>query len=529
MRKDEENGREPMKPITRAIPAVLLIFPIYAFPAFAATIHVPADRPTIQDGIEAAVDGDFLLVAPGTYFENIDFLGKSIILQSESGADMTVIDGSHAGSVVTFSSGETEETSMEGFTIKNGSGTYFEFPAYFCYRGGGIFCVASSPTILDCTFVNNSASQGGGIWCWDGCFLTVKNCMIFYNNAEEAGGGICCLYSSLLIENCIITDNNVEPWSGGGMYSDGSTLQVENCIIAENRAGYGGGLYCVDSYPTITNCTISGNDAIFNGGGIRCAYYSYPIITNCILWEDSAPNGPEMWIGYDHAPSSLTLDHNDIYGGEESIFTESGSIVIWLEGNIALDPQFMGIRDYRLSAESPCIDAGNPDLSYNDKCFPPSLRTEHNDMGVYGGTKACCWTRDKDGDGFKDEFCGGNDCDDTNPEVYPGHEEVMENSIDDDCDGFIDELYYGDLAPLGQRDSFLFAADYGLAIGSIFSTFSFSGEVAELIDVAPVHVCDGIEAPIQVSPNPDGRLDVSDLSVLLQANSGYVEIVPYCP
>ena len=87
----------------------------------AATIRVPGDQPTIQAGIDAASDGDTVLVAPGTYFENIDFKGKGITVRSSSGPEVTVIDGNQTGQVVRFDSGETIDSIIEGFTITNGN------------------------------------------------------------------------------------------------------------------------------------------------------------------------------------------------------------------------------------------------------------------------------------------------------------------------------------------------------------------------------------------------------------------------
>src|SRR5262245_23192392 len=66
------------------------------------TLNVPADYPTIQSAINAANNGDTVLVAPGTYYENINFNGKAITVTSSSGASATIIDGSHNGTVVTF-------------------------------------------------------------------------------------------------------------------------------------------------------------------------------------------------------------------------------------------------------------------------------------------------------------------------------------------------------------------------------------------------------------------------------------------
>ena len=177
----------------------LFISLLIVTPALAATIRVPADQPTIQAGIDAVVDGDFVLVAPGTYVENIDFLGKAITLQSEQVADVTVIDGNQNGSVVTFSSGETEETAIDGFTIRNGNGT-------FCSKdytnGGGIYCTYSSPMIMNCVITDNNISsgrpRGGGIYC-DYSSPTIENCTIIGNiatdRADGYGGGIAFYHS----------------------------------------------------------------------------------------------------------------------------------------------------------------------------------------------------------------------------------------------------------------------------------------------------------------------------------------------
>src|SRR5258708_7411001 len=112
---------------------------------FANVIHVPADQPTIQSAINAAVNGDTVQVAPGTYVENINFLGKAITVagdQTTLGAQTTIIDGNHNGPVVTFVSGEGPQSVLTGFTIRNGSAQFGGV-----YDGGGIQIGNSSPTI----------------------------------------------------------------------------------------------------------------------------------------------------------------------------------------------------------------------------------------------------------------------------------------------------------------------------------------------------------------------------------------------
>ena len=114
---------------------LLIISPL----SYSATINIPADYPTIQQGIDAAVNGDTVLVAPGTYLENIDFEGKAITLKSELGPDVTTIDGNRAGSVVIFENQETTNSVLDGFKITNGTGTSHDNRV----DGGGIFCKQS--------------------------------------------------------------------------------------------------------------------------------------------------------------------------------------------------------------------------------------------------------------------------------------------------------------------------------------------------------------------------------------------------
>src|SRR5438552_3400518 len=84
------------------------------------TIHVPLDQPGIHAGIDAAANGDIVLVAPGTYVENINFRGKLITVISEQGPGLTIIDGAARDSVVTLISSEGPASVLSGFTVQYG-------------------------------------------------------------------------------------------------------------------------------------------------------------------------------------------------------------------------------------------------------------------------------------------------------------------------------------------------------------------------------------------------------------------------
>ena len=333
-----------------------------------ATLNVPSvDYPTIQAGIDAAADGDIVLVADGIYTgdgnRDIDFGGKAITVKSENGPDLTIIDcqggptDEHRGFY--FHHSEGPNSVLEGFTIRSG----YVYPD--C--GGGISCYTSSPTINNCIITGNFAYSGGGICCVDYSSPAVTNCNIAGNSASYDGGGIYCLDSSPTITNCIITENGALD-NGGGIscYSSSSSPTITNSIIAENSAdNCGGGIYCYFSSPTITNSTITGNSGL--GGGGMCFEFSSlysPTITNCILWND-VPD--EI---FNHS-SVITITYSDVQGGLEG------------EGNIDSDPLLVGGGDYHLQPGSPCIDTGTSgDAPHTD--FEGDTRPQgcSHDMGA---------------------------------------------------------------------------------------------------------------------------------------------------
>ena len=225
------------------------IFALSAHPALGAMICVPGDQPTIQNGIETASEGDLVLVGPGTYMENIDFLGKSITVRSEAGAEATIIDGNQAGSVITLAAIETETTILEGFTIRNGSGN--DDPYWGEVSGGGIFCYGASPTIKDCMISGNSATRGGGVYFFDST-SSIENCSITGNMGMRFGGGIRCRESSPTITNCTISEN-ITIEEGGGISLSLSHPTITNCEITGNRADEAcGGTDCDDGVPEVT-------------------------------------------------------------------------------------------------------------------------------------------------------------------------------------------------------------------------------------------------------------------------------------
>jgi hypothetical protein len=296
-------------------------------------VVVPDDKLTIQEAIEYVSSDGVVIVKPGSYVENVDFLGKTITVRSQKGAAVTVIDGNQAGSVVSFRSFEDENSVLQGFTITNGSAAF----------GGGVHCHDfTSPTVIDNVITANTADNGGAIGCYFSSSPTIAGNTINGNSAADDGGGICCYHSF---------------------------ATITNNMISNNSAYHGGGIHFFDSTVTISNNTIALNSASIHGGGISCFYESTLTIANTILWQNTATCGPQISLGYRWYPCTVNIGHSDVEGGRISVHIEPGTTLNWGPGMINANPLFVTgpSGDCYLSQipagqpiDSPCLDAGDP-------------------------------------------------------------------------------------------------------------------------------------------------------------------------
>jgi len=146
--------------------------------AQARIIHVPADSSTIQKGINGAVNGDTVLVAPGIYYEHIDFNGKNILLKSEAGAQNTILEKATTGvPIVKIRSGENRQCIIDGFNIRR------------AFNGHGIYCENSSPIITNNILEENLyEGDGAALRLINTSVLVTHN--IFRRNSATYGSAI---------------------------------------------------------------------------------------------------------------------------------------------------------------------------------------------------------------------------------------------------------------------------------------------------------------------------------------------------
>lgn len=342
---------------------------------------------TIQEGIDRGSDGDAVIVAEGTYVENIHFHGKNIVLRSKDPTDPavvsnTIIDSAKgAGCVITFSGTEGHTCLFSGFTVRKGSGE----------NGGGV-CGGTRESRTRASIENNiitgnSADRGGGLAYCDG---TIRSNTISANSAEWGGGLAWC---NAMIEGNTVTGNSAR-WGGGFAECDGV---IQNNVIRGNSAiagggtaysgggglalcdgailgnevsgnsatNWGGGLFICSG--TVVSNTIVRNSAGNMGGGLKTCD---AIVRNSIIWGNSAPTGAQIF----EAPLPAFCCVQGGAGGGE--------------GNIQDDPAFVDFAggDYRLSGNSPCIDTGkNEDWMWQavDLDGDPRVLNRKVDMGAH--------------------------------------------------------------------------------------------------------------------------------------------------
>lgn len=344
----------------------------------ATLVTVPEDFDDIQQAIDQAIDGDTIVVEPGTYEENIDFIGKKILLTSLfyiehdiSYISSTIIKVSE-GSVVRFMSNESNDAILQGFTITGGTGEVYTRPNGNITRGGGgVLGLNSSPTIRYNIIEDNEATDVSG------------------ENPFAGGGGIRLELGTPVVHNNVIRNNR--GGFAGGVFLDATAAMFTNNLIVNNSAtknefAGGGGLYLdyvlVGSNGNkIANNTITDNHSVGEGGGLVLAgatVFANLEFTNNIIYNNE---GAEVLSRNGASNSNFLPSYCIIEGGFET------------GNNIQdVDPGLVD-ESYILKNDSPCIDNGNPDASYNDKndgenVMAPCLGELRNDIGATGGPNA---------------------------------------------------------------------------------------------------------------------------------------------
>jgi len=318
------------------------VIALVAAPAGAATVHVPGDRPTIQDAIESAFDGDVIVVAPGTYRDNLDFAGKQCTVRSSHGFDSTILIPLLSGTpMVKFVSGEGDRSVIEGFTIQGGPGS----------RGPAILCRDSSPAIRRNRikgFEAQSAMAAGVHVEGAAANPKIVECLVESNVGSGIAGSVCGVVS---LEGCTIlgnvadTDPALSFQSCNGVVIKG-TVVFGNTAFAHSTAGF-------DQVARILidHCTFDSNSS-GNGGTLTFESCPNVIVSNSIVSRELRGAGIR-WQG----DGSIRALHNDVWSAPMGTclgFTPG-------MGHLSKDPRYCGPDQVRFAVtdDSPCVEAAS--------------------------------------------------------------------------------------------------------------------------------------------------------------------------
>jgi len=253
-----------------------------------------ADFDNIQAAVDAASNGDEIIVMPGTYTgtgdEVVDMLGKSVTLRSSNGPNVTFIDGETQRRGIICQGEEANNTLIEGFKIINCIGLLYDYNGTMLSIGGGILCVnAASPSLSNCIMSFNSADYGGGLFAGQGSQLELVDCTFTYGTAVVAGGALYLHFSNSNITECYFSNSSANN-SGGAMISSNSAPSLTDCNFNGNTAAeFGGALSSYNSNITLSNSTFTGNSSV-NGGAMYYAENSGAVVNGCTFTNNSAIN-----------------------------------------------------------------------------------------------------------------------------------------------------------------------------------------------------------------------------------------------
>jgi len=366
----------------------------------ADVIHVPTDQPTIQSAIDVATDGDSILIAPGTWREHLDPLGKAVEIRGDGTAAEVILESPDGGTMLTVASQEPETTIFADLTFTGG------------VDDAAVRIEDASPTFVRCLFRDNlrtAAADAGP--CGQISGATFLDCLFLDNRAVNAGA-IYVSHSNTTFDGCAFVGNEVSgqpsPYvsAGGAIYVNNwdcgiNTFTIRACDFIDNTATWGGAMYAQGVFPsaatdlTISDCRFIGNQAVEG----RSMWLWY--IDGDIAGSYFCGGGDQIHNGWGDAGGNVFVDdctgaENDDCDGDR--IPDALAIAVGLAADCNAD----GLPD-GCTSNDPKIDADGNGIP--DVCETPPCIADLSGNGVVDGGDLGIWLALADNDCLSDPDC----------------------------------------------------------------------------------------------------------------------------
>jgi len=415
---------------------------------------------TIGDALAVAGPADTIEIDPGTYVEDVVITVDDLHLHGLGGVTLAAagaldvvvvaaggvvlegltVDGDRVARGVRVDDGSSaslvdcrivdgDRAEGAGLWVGNGSVVSVDATAFegntASDDGGAIFAsTSSSLQVLRSTFLTNSGDLGGAIACMNGpATCDIVDSHFESNDAARFGGGVRMESVAGQISGSVFCNNVSE--NGGAFSGSASDFTIANTIFVDNVATEQGGAVRIydASPPRLSNNHYVGNTASVDGGAVYTNASDWPSVNELYAFNGGAGHTARAF------SSSMTFDYGLFYGntsasGDHDGVAGTGVIVGQDPLLVDYQPGACDPTGLLVSAGSPAIDAGAPSAAYDD------VDGSRSDIGFAGGPDGQV-PGDTDGDGVP----APEDCDDTDPFVYPGAPETVADGIDQDCSG----------------------------------------------------------------------------------------------
>ncbi|MFN4253787.1 MAG: right-handed parallel beta-helix repeat-containing protein, partial [Saprospiraceae bacterium] len=487
----------------------------------------------LKDGVKifGGFDGSETMRSERDWVTNVTTLSGDL-----NGNDVGFTNNGENAHHVVVSVSDGSATELDGFTITggnaNGSGSITVSPVTVArFQCGGFYNTSSSPSVRNCTITGNSASSNGGGVFNSSSTSSFTNCTFSGNSAGAGGGMFNQISSDVTLTDCVFAGNTSTGTGGGtgggGIYITGNSASVlTSCLFSGNTsATTGGGIFVTGSVPTLTNCTVSGNRATSNGGGMRNESSANAILTNCIIWNNRSNSVTGTAFSSISNSSSTPVISYSLVQGQ----TPSGTGNLNGTANAAnsnypgfttpLDPASAPSTggNFSLTACSPVIDLGDATGAPTTDILGNARVDAIFGGGIYDiGAHEYQSDADADDDGY--QACTGFDCNDNDAAINPGATEIVDDGIDQNCDG--GDLCYKDADNDGYRPD---------AVSTVNSADLDCADSGEAVSSDPTTDCDDTNAnsypgATEICDNKDNDCDTNIPTQEVPGSIWYVDI-----